>query len=1274
MHTKARCLLPLVALALLPPVARGNDIEPGKETYTATRAAGPIVLDGSLSEWAGVPVLSDPRFSIPKGSGDNGTLVLFEEYQGGTWTGPDDHTSAVQVVYDVDNVYFGFVVTDEYHENSANSAWNGDSVQLMIANAARNAQVALYNYALGGIEGELAEVIVMHEAGPGGTEAVVTRNATTKKTIYEIKLPAASLGLTTLTAGTQFGLGMAINDGDEATPGQRGWGGLGAHSIVFGKTPSETALITLGTDTPGTDRIFFSAINPALDVFTFRATDKGASIVDPASAVLTIDGASRPLTSRRTGDAVDFTHTAPAPFPPNSDHTYRIEVKDTSGATEATTGTFRTPAYALLTAADKVTADTTKPGFIWNVHQNPSLTANNNHRPLQQLAGLLGQNFADPNATGIAAGPGVAGANNRLPVRFEIPTVINLDQEGLSFGEIQPDDQMPGIPGTSEANPTDGIAGEIITFLELPAGKHTLIVNSDDGFRTTAGLNMHDAFQAQVAGEFSGGRGAADTPITVFVQEAGVYGFRTVWEEGSGDGNVEWKQQKADGTRVLLNDTANGGFKAYRASTTALPAAVTAVFPAPGASTVVAPSTVEASLLDGATQVDTSSITLKLNGADAAVTATKTAGHTRVIHTGSLRGGTEYTAELTYTAGSTPRTVTWRFTTGPLTADIFVIEAEDFDYDGGQTNPQKGVAGMDVDVMPYLGGAYDQLGAIEGVDFVNADGPDSDVYRQETGDDGDHEVNISNNVGGPAGNGSGGSIAIAGNDRGVWTMTANYRIGWVGTGEWQNYTRTFPANNQGGWWKVYAALSYDGNTDGQLAGSLDKVVSGVGTPDQTVEPAGLFSAPGSGGWGSNNLVPMRNAAGGEALVKLVGKNTVRFNLASGDFDFLIFVPSAAPPPFVETTPQDSVTREGAVLDFTIRDTDSKVNASTVKVFVDGNDVTAKATSTKTATGATVRVDLTGTSLQAGDRPWRMTFSDDSTPPQNVTANGTFLVIPYPAPGVFVIEAEDFNYSDDGVTGGKTNPKKGTPNEDVDVMPYLGGAYAELSAVEGVDYNNNDANDSDSYRTELDENGENEVNITASNGNRFSNDRGTFEVTSNYRIGWVEGGSWQNYTRTFPKGDYNVWAALSYDGRAAGQLNASLALVTSDPTKPDQTTEPLGSFSAPGSGGWGRNELVPMKDTDGNMSVISLEGAKTVRFNLGSGDFDYLLFVPSSAPPPQAGFTAIRRNANGSITVEWTGGTLESAPSVTGPWTVVANASSPYTVTPTGTALFARIRP
>ena len=288
-------------------LATSNDIEPGKEYYFANEAPGEINLDGELSDWRGIPVLADPRFTIPKGSARDGELKLFEEYAGGKWTGADDQTSAVQIAYDSDNVYFGFVVTDDYHENAANSAWNGDSIQLMIASANQDQQIALYNYALGGVEGETGDVIVMHEAGPATgadaepTEAVIKRDEATKRTTYEIKLPKSTLGLESLELGTQFGLGMAINDGDEDTPGQKGWGGLGAHSIVFGKSPSETALVTLGIGGGNADLMFLSAVNVSIDSFTFRATDKGDSVVDPASAKLYINGNEVALTA---GDKV----------------------------------------------------------------------------------------------------------------------------------------------------------------------------------------------------------------------------------------------------------------------------------------------------------------------------------------------------------------------------------------------------------------------------------------------------------------------------------------------------------------------------------------------------------------------------------------------------------------------------------------------------------------------------------------------------------------------------------------------------------------------------------------------------------------------------------------------------------------------------------------------------------------------------------------------------------------------------------------------------------
>lgn len=239
MILRKRHLITVLATLLIPVGAQANDIDPAIEFYDANKAANPIVLDGDLSEWAGVSVISTPQF-VPNGGGD---LITFEPFDGGTWNGPEDQSSDVQITWDDDNVYLGIVVTDDYHENAANSAWNGDSAQVHIANAARDAQVGLYNYALGGVDGALGDVIVQHEAGPGGTDAIITRSATT--TTYEIKFAKDSLGLAELTDGVQFGLGFSLNDGDEAQPGQKGWGGLGPHAVVFGKTPGETALVTL---------------------------------------------------------------------------------------------------------------------------------------------------------------------------------------------------------------------------------------------------------------------------------------------------------------------------------------------------------------------------------------------------------------------------------------------------------------------------------------------------------------------------------------------------------------------------------------------------------------------------------------------------------------------------------------------------------------------------------------------------------------------------------------------------------------------------------------------------------------------------------------------------------------------------------------------------------------------------------------------------------------------------------------------------------------------
>ena len=556
-------------------LATANDIEPGKEYYFASPVPGEITLDGELGDWTGVGVLSDPRFAVPKGSGSReggGDLTLFEVHNGGSWDGPDDQTSAVQIGYDEDNVYFGFVVTDDYHENGANSAWNGDSVQLMIANDKQDTQIALYNYALGGIEDDLGDVIVQHEAGPGGTEAVVARNTETKRTTYEIKLPKEALELDNLEVGTMFGLGMAINDGDEDTPGQRGWGGLGAHSIVFGKSPEHTALVTLTAPGGGGGTIpcFVSAFRTPTDfdltTISFRGNDFEGCVVDPAATKLLINGQEVTLeVSEKKQGAIDFTYNLPEPLVTGSEHTFEIRLVDTNGNVNTETGTFEAPTFGILTPDMKVASvNTSKPGFIWRVflneipHVGPFLEETESI-----LAGDLDEeNLANPELSGPAIGEGTA-IDHLL--EFEIPTVINLSLfEGDAIGNFEPDDQMPGVPGINDVG--DGASAEIITFVEFPtAGLYTMGVNSDDGFRMEGGpLDQPDL--REMLGEFGNPRGAADSIFVFEVKEAGTYPIRVIWWNGAGGASLEIFSLKEDGTKVLLNDIENGGLRAYRAA------------------------------------------------------------------------------------------------------------------------------------------------------------------------------------------------------------------------------------------------------------------------------------------------------------------------------------------------------------------------------------------------------------------------------------------------------------------------------------------------------------------------------------------------------------------------------------------------------------------------------------------------------------------------------------------------------------------------------------
>ena len=397
---------------------------------------------------------------------------------------------------------------------------------------------------------------------------------------------------------------------------------------------------------------------------------EGATALDLSNVKLSIDGTVVSAAAARSGKTVTIDYQPATAFAKASVHKVTLAYSD--GTPTSVQWSFTVANFATLSPSFKVTPDTTKPGFIWNVFANSANTSANNARAENALAGLLVDgdnnpldNYADPAARGAAIANATVPNPSSAPVRFEIASVINVSQssDDNQNGNFKPDQQMPGIPSITGEN--TGIAAEILTFLELPAGIITMGINSDEGFRTTAGTPK-DVFNGLVLGEFDGARTATDTLFTFAVQEAGTYAFRTLYQNGTGPANIEWFTVKTDGTKVLVGDTANGGVKAYRATSTAQPPYIASVSPSPvPRQTPATTSSIIVKLADGTNPVDDASIVLKLDGKTLA--PEKSRQNNAVTLTYAVKTlvtpEEQHTAELTFkdSAGGSTRTQSWKF-------------------------------------------------------------------------------------------------------------------------------------------------------------------------------------------------------------------------------------------------------------------------------------------------------------------------------------------------------------------------------------------------------------------------------------------------------------------------------------------------------------------------------------------------------------------------------------------------------------------------------------
>lgn len=160
--------------------------------------------------------------------------------------------------------------------------------------------------------------------------------------------------------------------------------------------------------------------------------------------------------------------------------------------------------------------------------------------------------------------------------------------------------------------------------------------------------------------------------------------------------------------------------------------------------------------------------------------------------------------------------------------------------------------------------------------------------------------------------------------------------------------------------------------------------------------------------------------------------------------------------------------------------------------------------------------------------------------------------------------------------------------------------------------------------------------------------------TDYAVTGTEAGEWLNYTRTFPKGTYEIYGRFA---RADIRTNyQALVEKVENANSAAQRTVALGQFKGGLNRGWPTYYYEQLTDANGAPITVTLNGQETLRVTCVEGGYraNYYLLVP-------AGTALLHRLDAAGLQLSWagTGWVLESAPALAGPWEAVSNLSNPY---------------
>jgi hypothetical protein len=424
--------------------------------------------------------------------------------------------------------------------------------------------------------------------------------------------------------------------------------------------------------------------------------------------------------------------------------------------------------------------------------------------------------------------------------------------------------------------------------------------------------------------------------------------------------------------------------------------------------------------------------------------------------------------------------------------------------------------------------------------------------------------------------------------RGAYDGTGytDYDVGFNDGGNWGNYTRNYPA----GVYSIYVRAS-DGNGNGSSdSGSISIVTSGVGSTTQDLVQLGKFGVQPTGGWQTYAWVPVLDPHGNLAQFTGGSKQTLRMTIDGGNCNENFFLLTPADPnlvlkPYIDGFQPDgkSIFQFTNQLSFVVH---SQPGTATSNIVLNLNGVNVSGLSYGgTPTIRTVSYEMQSNTLYTAI----ITVTDANGSASQTNVFDTFNSSNYQW------EAEDYDYN-----GGsfQDNPQ---------VNFYKG-----LGSIADVDNHQSDLSAQPFlYRTNS---AQDPAPSTTTSGDQA---RSQLAGGTDYNIGFFGGGSWCNYTRHYPAGTYNVVGRFA---EGAATTTATLSQVTAGAGTTNQTKNQIGTFTIAPQG-WSTWEWAPLRDGNGNLAKVALDGSAAT-LQLGGSpvigqpevNVNFLMLVPTTPSP------------------------------------------------------------